>query len=134
MRLLEEHKTLAKHGMIQVFLSLPMMLTSGSAFMRNYAIDYGLEHNRTDKWSDFFWTSTKHQENTFDVRVGRWRRFMNKIQDCGYADSGIRQTEKFLELEGLEKIYQDYQRSLTNGKKIIPITDIGFNINKSTHI
>lgn len=134
MRLLEEHKTLAKNGMIQVFLSLPMMLTSGSAFMRNYAIDYGLEHNRTDKWSDFFWTSTKHQENTFDVRVDRWRRFMNKIQDCGYADSGIRQTEKFLELEGLEKIYQDYQRSLTNGKKIIPITDIGFNINKSTHI
>jgi len=130
LRLLKEHQSIAKRGMIKVFLSLPMMLTSGSAFMRNYAIDYGLEHNRSDKWGDFFWTSTRYAENTFEVRVDRWRRFMEKIHEYGYADSNIRQTEKFLELEGLEKIY----KSSNNGKKIIPISDINFNINKNTHI
>jgi radical SAM superfamily enzyme YgiQ (UPF0313 family) len=122
--LLRKHKKLGQDGMITVFLSLPMMLTMNSGFMRNYAVDYGLEHNREDSWSDFFWTSSKYQNNTFDVRVDRWHRFANTVEECGYdSDHGsmtLRQTEKFLELEGLEKIYKEHEKEK---KRIIPIVN-----------
>jgi len=124
LKLLKEYSVFARQGLITVFLSLPMMLTSNSAFMRNYAIDYGLDHNKDDSWSDFFWTSTKHPENTFDVRVDRWRRFMDAIEQYGYKNDSMRQTEKFIELEGLEKIYNAKQT-----KKVIPITASNFNLN-----
>jgi radical SAM superfamily enzyme YgiQ (UPF0313 family) len=133
LRLLEKYQPMAEAGNIEVFLSLPMMLTTNSGFMRNYAIDYGLEHNREDSWSDFFWTSNKYADNTFEVRVNRWRRFMAKIEECGYATNTLRQTEKFIELDGLEKIYKDYQNAKQK-KNFIPIIDASFNASKNTHI
>jgi radical SAM superfamily enzyme YgiQ (UPF0313 family) len=128
LRLLEEYKSLAQQGKIMVFLSLPMMLTTNSGFMRNYAESYGLEHNADDSWSDFFWTSSKYVENTFEVRADRWRRFMNKIVECGYLNPGQRQSEKLIEIEGLEKIYKDYKNARTT-KKIIPIINRNFELN-----
>lgn len=131
--LLERYKALAQKGSIEAFLTLPMMLTSNSGFMLNYSENYGLEHNRDDSWSDFFWTSTKYPNNTFEVRVDRWRRLMAKIQDCGYfSTSPQSQLEKFTELDGIEKIYKEHygnQRS-----NIIPIVNSDFNINKNTHM
>lgn len=127
LKLLEEYKTLAQQGKIVVFLSLPMMLTTNSGFMRNYASEYGLEHNYDDSWSDFFWTSSKYVENTFEVRADRWKRFMNKIEECGYSNPSMRQAEKFIELEGLEKSYESYKNSKTN-KKIIPIISRNFEL------
>ena len=104
-----------------------MMLTTNSGFMRNYADEYGLEHNHEDSWSDFFWTSTKFKDNTWEVRVNRWKRFMNKIEECGYSHPSMRQTEKFIELEGLEKSYESYKNAKTN-KKIIPIFNNNFEL------
>ena len=43
---------------------------------------------------------------------------MNKIEECGYSHPSMRQTEKFIELEGLEKSYESYKNAKTN-KKII---------------
>lgn len=130
--LLDKYSYLAKQGKIVVFLSLPMMLTTNSGFMRRYAIDYGLEHNREDSWSDFFWTSTKYKENTFEVRVDRWKRFMRKLEEGGYTNESMRQTQKFIELEGLEKIYKDIKDA--KQKKIIPIIDSSIHINKETFV
>jgi hypothetical protein len=129
--LLERHKHLTGNGMITVFLSLPMMLTSGSAFMRKYGEEYGLLHNASDPWSDMFWTSTLHKNNTFDVRLSRWRRFVEATQRYGYDNTTTRQAEKFLEIEGLEKIYKE---NYGHRQKIIPISDSTININKETHI
>jgi len=129
--LLERHKHLTGDGMITVFLSLPMMLTSGSAFMRKYGDEYGLLHNSSDPWSDMFWTSTLYKNNTFDVRLSRWRRFVEATQKYGYDNTTTRQAEKFLEIEGLEKIYKE---NYENFQKIIPITAGTININKETHI
>jgi hypothetical protein len=129
--LLKNHSHLTGNGLITVFLSLPMMMTSGSAFMRKYGEEYGLTHNASDPWADFFWTSNLHQTNTFDVRVGRWKRFIDAINQYGYADSGSRQVEKFLEIKGLEQIYKE---NYDNGKKIIPISQNTLHINKETHI
>ena len=130
--LLDKYSYLAKAGKIVVFLSLPMMLTTNSGFMRRYAIDYGLEHNREDSWSDFFWTSTMYKENTFEVRVDRWRRFMDKLEEGGYTNESMRQTQKHIELEGLEKIYRDIKDA--KQKKIIPIIDNSIYINKETFV
>ena len=133
LKLLEKYSYLGKQGYITVFISLPMMLTTNSNFMREYAHSYGLEHNRNDSWSDFFWSSTNYPDNTFEIRVDRWRRFAEKIKECGYPAPSPRQLEKFLELDGLEKIYQDYKNAKTQ-KNFIPITNIDIYINKNTHI
>jgi radical SAM superfamily enzyme YgiQ (UPF0313 family) len=136
LRLLEKHSDLAQQGKIQVFLSLPMMLTSNSGFMRNYAIDYGLEHNEGNRWSDFFWTSSKYPNNTFEVRVDRWHRFIKKINECGYniQDRGaFRQTEKIVEVQGLENIFKEYKHA-NEKQNFIPINKSNFNINQETHL
>lgn len=131
LKLLKDHSYLAKDGAIEIFLSLPMMLTSGSGFMQRHAEEYGLEHNQHDPWSDFFWTSTKFNSNTFDIRTNRWHRLMEAIYEYGYSSDNSRQSEKFKDIEGIEKIYSDY---LKNAKKVIPITASSFNVNKETHI
>lgn len=129
--LLKRHRHLTGNDEITVFLSLPMMLTSGSAIMQKYSEEYGLEHNREDPWGDFFWTSKLFKQNTFDVRVNRWRRFVEAINKYGYGNDSTRQAEKFLEIDGLEKIYKEVQN---NGKKIIPISADTFYPNKETHV
>lgn len=135
--LLDRYQYLAKQKLVTVFLSLPMMLTTNSGFMLKYSEEYGLEHNRQDSWSDFFWTSTRYSDNTWQVRVNRWHRFMDKIQDLGYFDPKVesrgdsRQTEKITELAGLEKIYKQHYEKST---KIIPIIDTSFQFNKETHV
>lgn len=128
--LLEQYKHMAQQGMISVFLSLPMMLTSGSAFMQKYAVDYGLDHNQHDMWGDFFWTSSKYTDNTFEVRLDRWQRFMDSIVTNGYHTS-FRQPEKLTEIAGLQKIYNQYNK---NAKKIIPIIDSTLTVDKSGYI
>jgi radical SAM superfamily enzyme YgiQ (UPF0313 family) len=136
LNLLEKYRGLAEQGNIQVFLSLPMMLTSNSGFLRNYAIDYGLEHNEGDRWSDFFWTSSKYPENTFEVRVNRWYRFIQKINECGYNSQDtamIRQTQKIVELQGLENIFKEYKHAKEK-QNFIPIIESNFNINQETHL
>lgn len=130
-RLLEQHRHLTGEGMITVFLSLPMMLLTGSGFMRRYGEEYGLMHNINDPWADFFWTSKKYQDNTFQIRVDRWRRFMDVIYRCGYDDATTRQAEKLLEIEGIEQTYRELYK---DGKRIIPINPITQHINKETHI
>ena len=129
--LLKNHSHLTGNGSISVFLSLPMMLTSGSAFMRKYGEEYGLAHNASDPWGDFFWTSDLHKANTFDVRASRWKRFVDAINQYGYSNGSTQQAEKFLEIQGLEQIYRDTYK---NGKKVIPITANTVHINKETHI
>jgi len=129
--LLKKHRHLTNNGKISVFLSLPMMLTSGSAFMQKYSEEYGLSHNRDDPWGDFFWTSNLFTQNTFDVRVNRWKRFVEAINKYGYANESTRQAEKFLEIDELEKIYKEIQ---SNGKKFIPISASTIYPNKETHI
>lgn len=129
--LLKIHRHLTSDGNIKVFLSLPMMLTSGSAFMRKYGEEYGLTHNSSDPWSDFFWTSTIYGQNTFEVRASRWRRFVDAINQYGYANDSTRQAEKFLEIDGIEQLYRENYK---NGTKIIPITNHQINVNKETHI
>jgi radical SAM superfamily enzyme YgiQ (UPF0313 family) len=136
LNLLEKYRDLAEQGKIQVFLSLPMMLTSNSGFLRNYAIDYGLEHNEGDRWSDFFWTSSKYPENTFEVRVNRWHRFIQKINECGYNaqdNAMVRQTQKIVELQGLENIFKEYKNAKEK-QNFIPIIESNFNINQETHL
>lgn len=128
--LLKNHSHLTDGGKIKVFLSLPMMLTTGSAFMQKYGEEYGLGHNN-DQWSDFFWTSTIYTRNTFDVRVDRWKRFVDAINKYGYDSQSSRQAEKFLEIEGVEKIYKEMYK---NGKKIIPISTTTVHVNKETHV
>lgn len=130
LQLLKEYQTFAKQGLISVFLSLPMMLTSNSGFMLNYAEEYGLEHNRYDNWSDFFWTSNKYPDNTFEVRVNRWHRFIEKIKEYGYYNSAMqRQDEKLIELNGLEKIYKERYVTKTN-----TIVESTIQFSKNTHI
>jgi len=129
--LLKNHSHLTGDGLITVFLSLPMMLTSGSAFMRKYGEEYGLMHNTSDPWSDFFWTSSVYKDNTFEVRARRWKRFIEAVRKYGYATESTRQAEKFLEIEGIERTYRE---NYSNGKKIIPITENKIHINKETHI
>lgn len=121
--LLKDHSYLTKSGLLKVYLSLPMQLTSGSAFMRKFANEYGLEHNRYDSWSDFFWTSNKYRDNTFDVRLNRWRRMVDAIHKYGYADDNVRQAEKMLEIDGIEKIWKDREKKSI----FIPITAINSN-------
>ncbi len=136
--LLEKYKHLAQQGKISVFLSLPMMLTDGSGFMHHHAERYGLEHNRDENWSDFFWTSTKYTDNTFEVRAARWRRFYKQIVDCGYDWAGgtagdTRQSEKILEISSLETKYQEYLHAKKQ-KNIGSFDDRTINIRKDTHI
>jgi radical SAM superfamily enzyme YgiQ (UPF0313 family) len=123
--LLKTHAHLTTNNMIKVFLSLPMVLTNGSGFMQRYADEYGLEHNRHDQWGDFFWTSTQFVNNTFDVRVNRWKRFVEVMQEYGYYSEINRQNEKLLEIEGLEQKYLEHKQ---NDKKVIPIVATPFNV------
>jgi len=131
LRLLERHRHLSHDGMVTVFLSLPMMLLTGSGFMRRYGEEYGLMHNTDDPLSDFFWTSHKYQDNTFQIRVDRWRRFIDAIYKYGFDDQTTRQAEKFLEIEGVEKTYRELYK---DGKRIIPINTLTPHINKETHV
>jgi radical SAM superfamily enzyme YgiQ (UPF0313 family) len=129
--LLKTHRHLAKDNRINVFLSLPMMLTSGSAFMRKYSEEYGLTHNADEPMADFFWTSKLYEKNTFEVRANRWKRFIDAIDSYGYSNESTRQAEKLLEIEGIEKIYNEIYK---NGKKVIPISTDTIYINKNTHV
>jgi len=121
--LLKNHSHLTKSGILKIFLALPMQLTSGSAFMRKFADEYGLEHNRHDAWADFFWTSNKYESNTFDVRINRWRRMVDAIHKYGYSNDTTRQAEKMLEIEGIEKIWREREKKSI----FIPITSINKN-------
>jgi radical SAM superfamily enzyme YgiQ (UPF0313 family) len=135
-RLLREYSALGRAGMIAVFLSSPMMLLSNSGFMRNHAEEYGIEHNKHDHWSNFFWTSSIYTDNTFDVRLERYKKFAKAIDEYGYVSPeqrhGDRQTEKYTQVESLEKIYQQYKHAKKT--KVIPIIETNFNINQETHI
>ena len=133
LELLDRYKHIAQAGKLKGYLSLPMTLTSGSGFVRNYAHEYGLEHNSQDRWSDFFWTSTHYPKNTFEVRLDRWYRLYSRLEQHGYLvdlenNNALQrlQQERLKEVAGLEQIYQEYKNA--KGKKnIIPIIDRSFN-------
>ena len=129
--LLKNHKHLTGNGEITVFLSLPMMLTNGSAFMQKYSEEYGLSHNQSDPWADFFWTSSIYTKNTFNVRVSRWKRFVEAIDKYGYSNQSTQQAAKFLDIAGLEERYKEIY---SNGQKIIPISAPSTYVNKETHL
>jgi radical SAM superfamily enzyme YgiQ (UPF0313 family) len=118
LRLLKYYSPLARAGHISTWMSLPMMLTNGGNIMQHHndAVKLGLEHNYTDQWAVNFWTSSIYKDNTFKIRADRWRRLFFAAQDLGYM-SVDRQKEKLLELEGLEKLYENYNTS----RKTIPI-------------
>jgi radical SAM superfamily enzyme YgiQ (UPF0313 family) len=123
--MLDRYSTAIKNNDISVWLSLPMMVTSGGNFLMKYAKEYGLEHMVNDPWKEHFWTSTIYTDNTFDIRADRWRRFVNKLNKINPNWMPNRQKEKLIELSGIEKIYEDYKQ--TNNKKIIPIVRTDFN-------
>jgi radical SAM superfamily enzyme YgiQ (UPF0313 family) len=122
LNLIERYKDQIRNDQIKVWLSLPMMMTTGGAILQRYASDYGLEHILDDPWKEHFWTSTIYPDNTFEVRASRWRRFADKLNEIstGYMNQN-RQAEKLIELGGLEKIYADYKT--TSNKKFIPIIE-----------
>lgn len=125
LNLLERYRSSIKSGMINVWLSLPMMMTTGGGFLQKHASEYGLEHVINDPWKEHFWTSTMYKDNTFPVRANRWRRFMEKMDDINPVNKHLRQVEKFTELDGLNQIYEDYKTK--KDKIIIPIYRTDFN-------
>ena len=131
LNLLERYKEYAG-TYINVFLSLPMTLLSNSAFLRKHSKEYGLEHN-TDKWSDFFWTSSKYPKNTFDVRADRWHRMTNKMIELNYLVKSNRQDEKFTEIVGIEKIYSEYINQNEDTLSKLDF-DIHIHFEQETHI
>ena len=122
--LIERYSTAIKNNDITIWLSLPMMVTSGGNFLMKHAREYGLEHVVNDPWKEHFWTSTIYTDNTFDIRAERWRRFVDKLNKINSNWMLDRQKEKLIELSGIEKIYEDYKQT---NKKIIPIVRSDFN-------
>lgn len=132
--LLQEHRHMAQAGLLQIFVSLPMLLTDDGVFMNSDQAEiYGLEHNRQDDWSDFFWTSTKYTENTWQVRSQRWKNLMRQAKDWGYTWS-VRNDDKFLELDGLDDLYQQLYEKNGTKKKTISINKKDLHIVKDSHV
>ena len=125
---------MAQAGLLQIFVSLPMLLTDDGVFMNSDQAEiYGLEHNRQDDWSDFFWTSTKYTENTWQVRSQRWKNLMRQAKDWGYTWS-VRNDDKFLELDGLDDLYQQLYEKNGTKKKTISINKKDLHIVKDSHV
>lgn len=120
--LLERYQDVIKSGDIRIWLSLPMMLNTNGNIMKKHLDEYGLENPHNNPWWEHFWQSTIYTGNTFDVRANRWRRFIKKLESIDTNFLSGRQGEKLVEIEGLEKLYADYQQKTQ--KTIIPISKV----------
>lgn len=122
--LLDRYKANIQSGDIRIWLSLPMMMSAGGNIMKKYSTMYGLDHSEahSNPWWEHFWKSDIYTSNTFDVRADRWKRFIHKLEAIDVNFLSGSQGEKLMEVEGLEKLYADYQKK--SKEKIINIVRV----------
>jgi tRNA A37 methylthiotransferase MiaB len=119
--LLKKYAPYAHTGLIEISATPTFSLLNHSPIMQNVKVreDLGLTHNLIDPNADKFWTSTKYTENTFPVRIRRWKEIRETIEILGYTWNRAAAIDNWVEeIDSLEKIYHNEK------SKIIPITKI----------
>jgi len=113
MELMRRYAHLNNDSMIQYGITPTFGLLDNSPIFNNPVLlkKYGLEHNIGNPHAQRFWTSTTNPENTFPVRLDRWRRLMQLCEDLNYSKQadGFPLDKWQKELISLEKLYNDYQ-------------------------
>jgi len=139
--LFKKYAYLGRQGHIKISITPTFMLLKNSPLMENKKIqeELGLAHNLQNPWADKFWTSTKNIENTFPVRLYRWKTLVKTMFDLGYPWNPAGDLDGWhKELDELEKVYNElsaadpkfdfkfdvaYNESKTKNK-FIPISQI----------
>lgn len=129
--LLREFSYMGKDKMLRINVTPPYMHTPSNNMSTdpNLARYYGLDSIdfSKDPLSVHFWESTVFTENTFLIRVDRWRRLINLSIELGLTWHDVGLISKWKdEIDGLEKVYIDkYKNSksmATNETKTKVIT------------
>lgn len=119
--MLRKYAHLNRNQLIRYSVSPTFALLENSPLAQNAELMdyYGLTHNRENEYYQKFWTSTKYTDNTFDVRLRRWRTLINLASELEYHTHEGFAIEKFMdEMNSLEKLWNE-KRS-----KIIPIYSV----------
>lgn len=122
---------IGRKGKISISITPTFMLLHNSPLMQDKRLvnELGLEHNVRDVWGQKLWTSTTNPENTFPVRLDRWRRAIDLQEQLGYKWAETSPKELWIkELNELLELYKIKEsniiESLANAhkrKRTIPI-------------
>ena len=120
LRMLKYYAPMAKGGMLMISVTHPFMVLGNSPLIQNSDINehhgFSMLPDHNPNHFQYFWESSANKENTFPVRVDRWRRFYSAVLENKYRWSGAMDVSSVLaELAEYERIYNDGVR------KFIPI-------------
>ena len=110
-----KYRHLAEAGLVEINVTPTFQLLRNSPIMMNHKIrdSLGLAHNVDAPDIDKFWTSTVYPENTFPVRVKRYRIITEAINKCGYKTQS--EYQKYMaDIEHQEKLYYEKFPHLKN--------------------
>ena len=113
---MREFSYIGKDKLLRINVTPPYMHTPSNNMSTdlNLATYYGLNNIDfvKDPLSVHFWESTVFTENTFLIRVNRWRRLINLSVELGltWHDAGLISKWKD-EIDGLEKVYIEKQKN-----------------------
>jgi len=131
LELLKRSQHLGKDGLLRINVTPPYMHipTNNMNTDPDLARYYGLENlNFRDPLTVHFWTSSQYPDNTFLVRVDRWRRLINLSLELGLTWHDERLISKWKnEIDGLEKVYLERFKGkdhIINEPKIISIHQV----------
>ena len=119
--LLKRYAHYSHTGLIEVASNPTFEILKNSPIMLNDVLshDLGVAHNMNDKWADKFWTSTKYPDNTFPIRIQRWKKLVSLITELGYPWIKHYDLDNRLkEIDSMEELYNEKQ------SKIIPIVKV----------
>lgn len=125
--LLENYREYAQTGLITIGINSTFEILEKGPILRNEKLrnSLGLDHNLTDPWKETFWTSTKYPDNTFPVRLDRWRRLLKVVDDIKYPLNTFGYFDTlFKEIDEMEKLYNDTRRTNDSKSKTIPIIKV----------
>lgn len=107
--LIKKYAYVAKSNPEAITLSVtkPFMALENSPIYKVFNFD----QPDSDQWRQHFWTCKENVNNTFTVRLNRWRTIYNLIEEIGFTwdDPGQIQGWKY-ELQNLEKFYNEEYR------------------------
>lgn len=117
--LLREFAYMGKDSMLRINVTPPYIHTPSNNISTdpNLARHLGLDKIDFVKnpLSTHFWESNVYTENTFPVRIERWRRLINLIVELGLTWHDVGLITKWKnEIDGLEKVYYETKPKVIN--------------------
>ena len=107
--LLRKYQHWAADGSLKVAISSPFTLGDQVPLTNDERLrdHYHFEREQVVKgWSHIFWSTPINQENTYETRFHRYRRFLELQQELGFGDRDGQEADRMLREQ--QAVYEQY--------------------------